>query len=128
MIDRGEIVHGSSHGLGRLLAAATLARGADASSGVVIILTSVERYHSPAPGAVALAALLIPHVVAGPFAGIVTDRAFRPRLVHAGFVAVFAPQRRTPPPRPPPPPGRPATGRDCRLLRPHDRRRPLQPR
>src|SRR6185437_8343531 len=54
------------------------------------ILTSIERYGSPAPGAIALAALLIPHVVAGPFAGIITDRARRPRLVHAAFVAVFA--------------------------------------
>ena|SRR5690349_8710765 len=88
MIDRGEVV--VSGRLPRLLTAATLARTADASAGVVIILTSIERYGSPAPGAIALAALLIPHVVAGPFAGIITDRARRPRLVHAAFVAVFA--------------------------------------
>jgi MFS family permease len=75
--------------LARLLAAATLARGADSAAAVVVLLESVARYGSPAPGALALAALMVPHVVAGPFAGILTDRAARPRLVHAGFVAVF---------------------------------------
>jgi MFS family permease len=76
-------------GLLRLLVAATLARAADAAAAVVIVLAAVERLGGPAQGALALAALMIPHVVAGPLVGMLTDRARRPRLVHAGFVAVF---------------------------------------
>ncbi|MEV0392430.1 MFS transporter [Polymorphospora rubra] len=75
--------------LGRLLVAAALARGADAAAAVVIVLASVQSSGSPAQGAIVLAALLVPHVVAGPLAGVVTDRAARPRVVHALFVAVF---------------------------------------
>src|SRR6185295_10720388 len=76
-------------GLVRLLVAASFARTADAAAAVVVVLTSVQRLGGPAQGALALAALMIPHVVAGPFAGLLTDRARRPRLAHAGFVAVF---------------------------------------
>ncbi|WP_344406626.1 MFS transporter [Dactylosporangium fulvum] len=76
--------------LPRLLAAATLARTADAGAAVVIVLAAVRVYGSPAPGSLALAAMLVPHVLAGPFVGLVTDRARRPRLVHAAFAAVFA--------------------------------------
>jgi MFS family permease len=76
-------------GLIRLLVAATLARAADAAAAVVIVLAAVERLGGPAQGALALAALMIPHVVAGPLVGMLTDRARRPRLVRAGFVAVF---------------------------------------
>jgi len=73
----------------RLLSAAVLARTADAGAAVVTVLASLREYGSPAQGSLALAALLVPHVVAGPFVGLLTDRARRPRLVHAGFAALF---------------------------------------
>ncbi|MEV0134557.1 MFS transporter [Dactylosporangium sp. NPDC050688] len=75
--------------LARLLTAAALARTADAGAAVVLLLASVRHTGDPALGALILAALLVPHVLAGPFVGLVTDRARRPRLVHAGFAAVF---------------------------------------
>ncbi|MFF5225721.1 MFS transporter [Dactylosporangium sp. NPDC000521] len=75
--------------LARLLTAAVLARTAEAGATVVLLLASVQRFGGPATGASVLAALLVPHVVAGPVVGLVTDRARRPRLVHAGFAAVF---------------------------------------
>jgi MFS family permease len=73
----------------RLLSAAALARTADAGAGVVIVLASVGRFGGPAQGSLVLAVLLVPHIVAGPFVGVVTDRARRPGLVHACFVGVF---------------------------------------
>lgn len=75
--------------LARLLVAATLARTADAGATVVLLLASVRHTGDPAQGALILAALLVPHVLAGPFVGLVTDRARRPRLVHAGFAGLF---------------------------------------
>ncbi|MEV4131911.1 MFS transporter [Dactylosporangium sp. NPDC049742] len=75
--------------LARLLTAAVLARTAEAGATVVLLLASVQHFGGPATGASVLAALLVPHVVAGPVVGLVTDRARRPRLVHAGFAAVF---------------------------------------
>ncbi|MFG2040249.1 MFS transporter [Dactylosporangium sp. NPDC048998] len=73
----------------RLLAAATLARTADSAAGVVVVLASLRQFGSPAQGSLMLAVLLVPHVVAGPLVGLVTDRARHPRLIHACFVAVF---------------------------------------
>ncbi|WP_426514333.1 MFS transporter [Dactylosporangium sp. McL0621] len=73
----------------RLLAAAALARTADAGAGVVIVLAAVRQLGGPAQGSLVLAVLLVPHLVAGPLVGLVTDRARRPRLVHSGFVAGF---------------------------------------
>ncbi|MET7425180.1 MFS transporter [Dactylosporangium sp. NPDC005555] len=75
--------------LARLLTAATLARTAEAGATVVLLLASVRQFGGPAPGALILSALLVPHVVAGPFVGLVTDRARHPRLVHAGFAGLF---------------------------------------
>jgi MFS family permease len=75
--------------LARLLTAATLARTAEAGAAVVLLLASLREYGEPATGALILSALLVPHVLAGPFVGLVTDRARRPRLVHAGFAALF---------------------------------------
>ncbi|WP_432968018.1 MFS transporter [Dactylosporangium sp. CA-233914] len=73
----------------RLLIAATLARTADSGAAVVIVLASVRQFGGPAQGSLVLAMLLVPHVVAGPFVGVVTDRARRPGLAHAVFVGVF---------------------------------------
>nr|BFE58648.1 hypothetical protein GCM10020063_031740 [Dactylosporangium thailandense] len=73
----------------RLLIAAALARTADAGAGVVIVLASVSRFGGPAQGSLILAVLLVPHLLAGPLVGLVTDRARHPGLVHAGFVAGF---------------------------------------
>src|SRR4051812_25287718 len=73
----------------RLLTAAALARTADSGAGVVIVLASVRQFGGPAQGSLILAMLLVPHIVAGPFVGVITDRARRPGIVHACFVAVF---------------------------------------
>ncbi|WP_433065690.1 MFS transporter [Dactylosporangium sp. CS-033363] len=73
----------------RLLAAAVLARMADAGAGVVLVLASIRQFGGPAQGSLVLAVLLVPHLLAGPLVGLVTDRARRPALVHAGFVAGF---------------------------------------
>lgn len=75
--------------LARLLTAATLARTADSGGAVVAVLASVHAYGGPARGALAMAALLVPQLAAGPFVGLITDRARNPRLVHAGFAGVF---------------------------------------
>ncbi|WP_432824306.1 MFS transporter [Dactylosporangium sp. CA-092794] len=56
---------------------------------MVIVLASVRHFGGPAQGSLALAVLLVPHVVAGPFVGVLTDRARHPRLVHTCFVAGF---------------------------------------
>ncbi|WP_433089693.1 MFS transporter [Dactylosporangium sp. CA-052675] len=56
---------------------------------MVIVLASVRQFGGPAQGSLVLAVLLVPHLLAGPFVGLVTDRARHPRLVHAGFVAGF---------------------------------------
>ncbi|HTJ38208.1 MAG TPA: MFS transporter [Dactylosporangium sp.] len=74
---------------GRWLAAATLARTADSGAGVVVVLASLRQFGGPAQGSLVLSALLVPHVVAGPFLGLVTDRARNPRVLHACFVGVF---------------------------------------
>ncbi|GAA2384809.1 MFS transporter [Dactylosporangium salmoneum] len=73
----------------RWLAAATLARTADAGSGVVIVLASVREFGGPVQGSLVLAVLLVPNVVAGPFLGVLTDRAKHPRVLHACFVGGF---------------------------------------
>ncbi|WP_433199234.1 MFS transporter [Dactylosporangium sp. CS-047395] len=73
----------------RLLAAAALARTADAGAGVVLVLASIRQFGGPAQGSIVLAVLLVPHLLAGPLVGLVTDRARRPALVHAAFVAGF---------------------------------------
>ncbi|MFI5907782.1 MFS transporter [Dactylosporangium sp. NPDC051541] len=73
----------------RLLLAAVLARTADSSAGVVLILASLHRFGGPAQGSLVLAVVLVPHLLAGPLVGLVTDRARSPRLVHAAFVAGF---------------------------------------
>ncbi|GAA3454314.1 MFS transporter [Dactylosporangium matsuzakiense] len=73
----------------RLLAAAALARTADSSAGVALVLASLRQSGGPGQGSLVLAVLLVPHLLAGPLVGLVTDRARRPRLVHAGFVAAF---------------------------------------
>ncbi|MER7279969.1 MFS transporter [Dactylosporangium sp. NPDC000244] len=72
-----------------MLIAAALARTADSGAGVVIVLASVSRFGGPAQGSLILAVLLVPHLLAGPLVGLVTDRARHPGLVHAGFVAGF---------------------------------------
>jgi hypothetical protein len=86
----------------------------------VIILTSVERFHSSAPSTVAGAAPAHPACGGRPVRRV-HHRPGPPGRVseHAGFVTVFALcLSASPPAGPPSPPGRPPTRGDRRLLRP----------
>ena len=87
---------GQSHrrGLRRYLAAAVLVRLADEGARVGLVLLALDRTGSAGVGGLLVAALLIPHVVAAPAVGWLTDRAHRPRVVLAvaalGFSAGLA--------------------------------------
>src|SRR3954454_3638124 len=74
--------------------AAVLVRGADEGARVALVLLALERTRSAALGGLLVAALLVPHVVAGRGAGAVADRSRRPlRLVaaaSAGFGTALA--------------------------------------
>lgn len=76
--------------VGRYFAAAVLVRVADEGARVALILLALERTGSPATGGLLVAALLVPHVVAAPAVGLLTDRARRPRWVLAAAAAGFA--------------------------------------
>jgi MFS family permease len=80
----------SSGGLPRYLVAAVLVRLADAGAQVALVLLALDRTHSAGIGGALVAALLIPHVVAAPAVGWLTDRARRPRLVLMGAALIFA--------------------------------------
>jgi MFS family permease len=70
-----------SRGFRRYLLAATLIRLADEGARVGLVLLALDRTGSAAVGGLLIAALLIPHVVAAPAVGWLTDRARQPRLV-----------------------------------------------
>ncbi|WP_375423230.1 MFS transporter [uncultured Friedmanniella sp.] len=76
------------------LAAAVLVRLADEGARVALLLLALERTGSAGRGGVLVAALLVPHVVAAPVVGLLTDRARRPGRVLAvaavGFAACLA--------------------------------------
>jgi MFS family permease len=71
----------SSHSLRRYLAGAVLVRLADEGSRVALVLLALDRTRSAGLGGALVAALLIPHVVAAPGVGLLTDRARRPHQV-----------------------------------------------
>ncbi len=68
---------------------AVLVRLADEGARVALLLLAVQRTGSAATGGALVAALLVPHVVAAPVVGLLTDRASRPRLVVAGAALGF---------------------------------------
>lgn len=76
--------------LSRYLAAAVLVRLADEGARVALVLLALDRLRSAGAGGVLVAALLIPHVVAAPGVGLLTDRIRQPRWVVAGAAAGFA--------------------------------------
>jgi hypothetical protein len=84
----------NARGMRRYLAATVAVRLADEGARVALVLLALERTASVAVGGVLVAALLVPHVVAAPAVGWLTDRATRPRLVIAvaalGFAAALA--------------------------------------
>jgi len=77
-------------GLIRYLVAALLVRLADEGARVALVLLAVDRGLGPAFGAALLAALLVPHVIAAPVVGLLTDRVRQPRWVLAAGAAGFA--------------------------------------
>lgn len=77
-------------GLTRYLVAAVLTRVADEGARVALVVLGIQRTGSPAVGGGLIAALLVPHVVAAPAVGLLTDRARNPRRVLAPAAAGFA--------------------------------------
>lgn len=69
--------------LPRYLLAAVLVRLADEGARVALLLLALARTGDPALGGLLVAALLVPHVLAAPAVGLLTDRSARPRRVLA---------------------------------------------
>lgn len=84
----------TGRGLPGYLGAAILVRLADEGARVGLVLLALDRTQNAGVGGALVAALLIPHVVAAPAVGWLTDRARRPRLVLTaaalGFAATLA--------------------------------------
>jgi Major Facilitator Superfamily len=80
--------------LRRYLAGAVLVRLADEGARVGLVLLALERAGSAGVGGALVAALLVPHVVAAPVVGVLTDRARRAERVVAlaalGFAGALA--------------------------------------
>ncbi|MEW2429308.1 MFS transporter [Micromonospora sp. NPDC047644] len=76
--------------LSRYLVAALLARTADEGARVALVIFALDRTGSAATGAMLVATLLLPHVVAAPLVGGLVDRSRRPAAVLAAAIAVFA--------------------------------------
>ncbi len=70
--------------------AAVLVRLADEGARVALTLLALQRTGSAAVGGALVAALLVPHVIAAPVVGLLTDRSRRPRLPIAASAFVFA--------------------------------------
>jgi MFS family permease len=68
--------------LGRYVTAAVLVRLADEGARVALVLLALERTGSAAYGGLLVAALMVPHVVAGPVVGAVADAVRRRRLFY----------------------------------------------
>ncbi|MFI2651356.1 MFS transporter [Micromonospora fulviviridis] len=68
--------------LGRYATAAVLVRLADEGARVALVLLAIERTGSAAYGGLLVAALMVPHVVAGPVVGTVADAVRRRRLFY----------------------------------------------
>lgn len=80
--------------LGHYLTAAVLVRLADEGARVALVLLALQRTSSATTGGALVAALLVPHVVAGPAVGLLSDRVRQPRWILAtaalGFAATLA--------------------------------------
>ena len=65
-------------------------RVADEGARVALVLLALQRTGSAAVGGALVAALLVPHVVAAPAVGWLTDRARRPHALIAAAALGFA--------------------------------------
>jgi MFS family permease len=83
-------LHHLAPALRRYLGGALLVRLADEGARVALVLLAVARTGGAGAGGLLLAALLVPHVVAAPAVGLLTDRAERPGRVVAVCAAGFA--------------------------------------
>jgi predicted MFS family arabinose efflux permease len=75
--------------LARYTAAAALARLADEGSRVALLLLALQAGHGPAFGGALIAALMVPHVVAGPAAGALADAVRRRRPLYVAGLLGF---------------------------------------
>jgi MFS family permease len=75
--------------LARYTAAASLARLADEGSRVALLLLALESGHGPAFGGLLIAALMVPHVVAGPAVGALADAVRRRRPLYVAGLLGF---------------------------------------
>jgi hypothetical protein len=70
--------------------AALAVRLADTGARVALTLLALERTGGAAAGGALVAAMLVPHVVAAPMAGLVADRARRPQLLTGAAALLLA--------------------------------------
>lgn len=70
--------------------AALAVRLADTGARVALTLLALERTGGAAAGGALVAAMLVPHVVAAPVAGLVADRARRPQLLTGAAALLLA--------------------------------------
>lgn len=70
--------------------AALAVRLADTGARVALTLLALERTGGAAAGGVLVAAMLVPHVVAAPVAGLLADRARRPQLLTGAAALLLA--------------------------------------
>jgi MFS family permease len=69
--------------------AAVLARTADEGARVALLLLALDRLHRPGTTGLLVACLMIPHVVAAPLIGAITDRSRRPALTVGVLILGF---------------------------------------
>ena len=77
-------------GIRRYLIAAVLVRLADEGARVALVLLALQRTGSAGLGGALVAALLLPHVLAAPAVGLVTDRVRQPRWALAAAALGFS--------------------------------------
>jgi len=73
----------------RYTSAATLARIADGATSTALILLALDRTKSAAVGGVLTAATMLPHIVAAPAAGLLSDRVRSVRLLYVVALLTF---------------------------------------
>jgi MFS family permease len=80
----------AASGLIAYASAAVTARAADEGARVALILLALDRFHHGGTAGLLVACLMIPHIVAAPLVGALTDRARRPFLAIGATVLGFA--------------------------------------
>lgn len=83
-------LHGRLGPLPRYVLAATLARSADAGTPIALMVLALVRTGDAAVGGLLVAAVGLPHVLAGPLVGALADRGRAPGVLHGGALLGYA--------------------------------------